>query len=53
MDAMAHDDGDQMFVFDSNVLPYQASVPLIHWLKNEEDLILYDSAMNTEVAAGN
>ena len=45
--------GDRIFVFDSDVVPYRTSVPLTHWLKNEEDLIFYDRAMNTEVMAGN
>ncbi|KAL3794977.1 hypothetical protein ACHAW5_010558 [Stephanodiscus triporus] len=45
--------GDRIFVFDSDVVPYQTSLPLTHWLKNDEDLIFYDRAMNTEVAAGN
>ena len=45
--------GDWIFVFDSDVVPYRTSVPLTHWLKNDEDLIFYDRAMNTEVAAGN
>jgi len=45
--------GDWIFVFDSDVVPYRTSIPLTHWLKNEGDLIFYDRAMNTEVAAGN
>ena len=45
--------GDRIFVFDSDVVPYRTSVPLTHWLKNDKDLIFYDRAMNTEVAAGN
>jgi hypothetical protein len=46
--------GDRiLFVFDSDVVPFRTRVPSTHWLKNEEDLIFHDRALNTEVMAGN
>lgn len=44
---------DIVFVVDSDVVPFRASIPLDHWTDFSEDFVFYIRSWSNEIAAGN